>query len=168
MRKALFGNQISQFLGYWLLSFANLYIRDYDSSEEKRKEINDSLSERASPLQRHSLLETIYRNIFILGFLIAVVLLPLGYLIIPEGEATYYYLVAVFTIINLFFTFAAYLGIRCQPSKKIESIWVNSRGKADVKVEAKHSFLNIDYLVMVPICLIASFALSLAMFAKFA
>jgi len=113
-------------------------------------------------------LETIYRNLFILGFLIAVVLLPVGYLIIPKGEPTYHYLVTVFTVINLFFLLSAYLGLRCRPSKEIESIWVNSRGKADVKVEAKHSFLNIDYLVMVPVCLIASFVLSLAMFAKFA
>jgi len=168
MKNLLFGNQVSHVVGYWLLSFANLYIRDYDSPEEKKKEVSNSLSERATPLQRHSLLETIYRNLFIIGYLIAVVLLPVGYLIISKGEPTYYYLVTVFTVINFFFLLSAYLGLRGRPSKEIESIWVDSRGKADVKVEAKHSFLNIDYLVMVPVCLIASFVLSLAMFAKFA
>jgi len=168
VNKIVFGNHINHVVGYWLLSFANLYIRDYDSPEEKRKEVSDSLSERATPLQRHSLLETIYIHLFIITFPLAVILLPLGYLVIPEGRPIYLYLVAVFTVINFFFLLSAYLGLRCRPSKEIESIWVNSRGKADVKVEAKHSFLNIDYLVMVPICLIASFVLSLAMFAKFA
>jgi len=49
MKNLLFGNEISHIVGYWFLSFANLYIRDYDSPEEKRKEVTDSLSERATP-----------------------------------------------------------------------------------------------------------------------
>jgi len=163
VKKIVFGNRINHVVAYWLLSFANLYLHDYDNSQEKRREVSESLSEQANPLQRHSLLEIIYLNLIALGFCVGAFGVLLG-LLFPQGLFLNVYLIVLFALVTPLFILSGYFALRSWPVRLVESQWVNTKDKTGIVVMPKHDYLDIDYFIMVPVSIAASLWLSINLF----